>query len=266
MTTSYRFVRFIAIALGAACVLVGGTRRASAQDAEPTRVMVRAVAQDAKVIQDPVGGARIVVRERATGRVLAEGIQRGGSGSTEQIMQDPREQGEDIYDTEGAAGFLATFELDRPTEVQITAVGPLRYPQAMQRTSKTMVLVPGQKVLGDGVVLTLHGFIVDIQSPEEALVEKDSRSIPVRATVEMMCGCPTKPGGLWDADEIDVEAQLVSSGEVVRRVPMQYAGTSSTYEAKLHAPSAGAYTLRVTAADADNVNFGMYEKQVVVVD
>ena len=245
-------------------ILAGEAR--SQPDAVPTQVMVRAVAQDAKVIQDPVGGARITIRELATGRVLAEGLQRGGSGSTEKIMRSPHERGENIYDTEGAAGFLATLELARPTMVKITAEGPLRYPQAAKQASKTMLLVPGRDVVGDGVVLMLHGFIVDIQSPRGFRVPASSDSIHVRATVSMLCGCPTEPGGMWDANQIDIEARIVRQGEVTRRVPLHYAGASSTYEGAIPRPSAGQYELQVVAMDESRVNFGMDWQQIIADD
>jgi hypothetical protein len=58
----------------------------------------------------------------------------------------------------GTAGFLSTLMLDRPTVVEITAEGPLGPPQSIQRVSKTMLVIPGQDVLGDGVVLEIHDF------------------------------------------------------------------------------------------------------------
>lgn len=75
----------------------------SAQEAVPTRVVVRALSNDAKIIQDPVGGARITIRDAETGEVLAQGLQTGDSGSTDKIMRQPRERGATIYDVPGAA-------------------------------------------------------------------------------------------------------------------------------------------------------------------
>ena len=39
-----------------------------------TKVMIRAIARDAKVIGTHVGGARITVRDTATGEILAQWI------------------------------------------------------------------------------------------------------------------------------------------------------------------------------------------------
>ena len=137
--------------------------------AVPTTVTVRAVSRDAKVIGTGVGGARITIREVATGKVLAEGTQLGGTGQTPRIMTEPRPRYGTVYATEGAAAFVASIDLDRPTAVEITAEGPLKYPQATRRASKTILLVPGQHITGEGVLLEIHGFVIDIQ---EAAPEK----------------------------------------------------------------------------------------------
>ncbi len=167
---------FVALALGIAW---------AAPEGKPTRVMVHAVSRDAKLIGTHVGGARIVIREAATGRVLAEGVQQGGSGDTKRIMVEPHRRGAALYDTPDAAGFLATVTLDRPTVVEISAEGPLGHPQAMQRTSKTMLLVPGEDILGDGVVLEIHGFILQFLEPGEGARVKAGDAIPVRASMTM---------------------------------------------------------------------------------
>ncbi len=180
MMQKSRFVLATALVIG---VAAGGLPAAA--QAIPTKVMVRAVSRDAKVIQDPVGGARITIREVATGNVLAQGVQRGRSGNTELIMVQPRARGATVYDTPGTAGFLATLMLDRPTVVEITAEGPLGNPQATQRASKTLLLVPGQHVLGEGVLLEIHGFIVDLLAPVAGAEVRAGQPLPVRVKVTM---------------------------------------------------------------------------------
>ena len=115
-----------------------------------TRVMIRATSHDAKIIGTGVGGARISVFNALTGTLLARGMQEGGTGSTPNIVGEPRVRGHSVFDTEGAAGFLAELELNEPTQVRIEAEGPLGTPHAAQRVTRTMLLVPGQHVLGDG--------------------------------------------------------------------------------------------------------------------
>lgn len=151
----------------------------------PTRLIVRAVASDAKLIGDGVGGARITLRDAETGEVLARGVQKGSTGDADLQVKQPHERGATIYNTEGAAKFEATLELERPTQVEVTAEGPLGYPQALQKASKTVLLIPGRDVLGDGVVLTIHGFIVELLAPSEQAEVPPGEALLVQARVRM---------------------------------------------------------------------------------
>lgn len=253
--------RYIAAALaGLAVALVlalpGRVQAQSASTAVPTTVTVHVLSNDAKLLQDPVGGARVTIRHADTGRVLAEGLQEGDSGSTEQIMRQPYRRGEDLFTTPGAGQYTATLSLTEPTRVEVTAEAPLDYPQAMQSASKTLWLMPGQDIMGDGVVLTVHGFIVEVLRPSDTAV-RPGETLTVRSRVRMLCGCPTEPGGMWDANTYTITAQLMNDGEVVATAPMEFAGTTSEYESTVTVPSDGATAVRVLAMDADRVNFGM---------
>lgn len=232
----------------------------------PTRVVVRAVSNDAKLLQDPVGGAQITIRNADTGQVLARGTQRGNSGSTERIMRQPEARGDTLYATDGAAKYETTLVLRRPTQVVVEAEGPLAYPQALQRAEKTLLLVPGKDIDGDGITLTLHGFIVEVLSPET--YSSDADSLDVRARVRMLCGCPTEPGGLWDASRYTIRAQLITAdGAVVDESPLSFSGTTSEYEGTLPVPESRTSPLRirVLATDAARVNFGMAETDLSLV-
>lgn len=239
-------------------IVVSGTAHAQSS-ATPTTVVVRAVANDAKLLHDGVGGAQIVIRDATTGLVLAEGIQRGTSGSTDAIMRQPHERGAPIYATEGAAKFEATLSLREPTPVEITAEGPLNVPHAMQRARTSTVLVPGRDVTGNGITLRLYGFVVELLEPTD-LAPSPGETIEVRSRVRMMCGCPTEPGGLWDASRYDLRAQLLDGdGAVASETELSFTGTTSTYRGALLVPQ-DAETLRVVASDAERGNFGMVEK------
>jgi hypothetical protein len=257
-SSPFRFfvsVRYV-FPLGLLCLLaVLSVRPAAAQEPTPTQVVVRAVSNDAKLIQDPVGGAHITIENAETGAVLAEGRQTGDSGSTEAIMHQPHERGATIYDAPGAAKYDTTLALTEPTRVRITAKGPLDYPQAMQTASKTILLLPGEDVTGDGITLTLHGFIVEVLSPSPSDLSPGDE-VPVRARIRMMCGCPTEPGGLWDASRYDIQAQLLRNGTVVAERPLSFTGTTSEYAGSVSVPSGGATTVRVTASDPARGNVG----------
>lgn len=235
---------------------------APANVATPTTVIVRAVSNDAKLLQDPVGGARIVIRHAKTGDVLAEGVQRGNSGSTAKIMNEPHARGAEIYEAEGAAKFTAEIPLTEPTPVVVTAEGPLDHPDAMQRASASLMLIPGEDMSGDGLILTLHGFIVEMLTPS-ASADLSGEAVTVRSRVRLLCGCPTEPGGLWDASRYDMRAQILSSdGEVLSEAPMQFTGTTNEFEADVPMPDGStpeAETVRVLVSDAERVNFGVGE-------
>jgi hypothetical protein len=118
-------------------------------------------------------------------------------------------------------------------------------------------------VEGDGVVLELHGFTVEIQSPETAAATA-GRPLDVRARVTMLCGCPTEPGGMWDADRILITARIVQDGRVVAEAPLPFAGQTSTYGGTITPPAAGAYTLEVLAVDRVAANAGLATLDLVV--
>lgn len=221
----------------------------------PTKLLVRVVANDAKIIGSGVGGARIVIREVSTGKVLASGLQEGSTGNTRFIMVDPIERGGRVFDTPGAAGYTATLQLSDPTQVEIVVEGPLGTEQALQRASKTVLMLPGRDLEGEGVIVVLNGFTVEIQSPAEGVVA--GGELEVKARVTMLCGCPTEPGGLWDADHIEITARLVEDGRIIAEVPLTYAGERSTYRGTITLPSSAGAELQVIAVDVGRANTGM---------
>lgn len=231
-----------------------------AQETRTTQLMIRASSHDAKIIGTGVGGVRISVLDARTGSLLARGIQEGGTGSTPMLVQEPRMRGKSVYDTEGAAGFLAELELDEPTQVRIEAEGPLGTPHASQRVTKTMLLVPGHHVLGDGVILVLQGFTVELLEPLGDLTRAAGTELPIQARVTMLCGCPTEPGGIWDSNDYVIEARVVRDGTVLESAALAFSGETSIYEGRISVPAEQGLTLQVLAMDPGKGNFGMVER------
>ena len=256
-------VRYL-LSVIAVALFVFAPQLSAGPEGKETKIMIRAIARDAKVIGQHVGGARITVKDAATGEILAQGMQQAGTGDTDLIMKKPRTRGMTVYNTPDASGFLAVLHLDKPTVVEITAEGPLGSPQATQRASKTILLVPGEDVLGEGVLLEIHGFSVTGLAPAADAKLKAGSPFEVRATVTMACGCPTEPDGLWDARKIRVVARVLRQGKIETEVPMSYAGVQNTFHADVPVPEPGSVELQVIAMDPDNANFGM-TKQVVAV-
>lgn len=255
--TTFPSPRYFRAAVVAAFASALAPLALAAQDAVPTRVVVRVVSNDAKIIGSGVGGARVMIRDGLTGQILASGLQEGGTGDTEGILGPrPREGG--VFDTEGAAAFRATLDLTGPTMVTVEAEGPLQPDHALQHASTSMLLVPGHHVEGDGVILTLHGFSVEVvEAPATA---QAGSAVPVRAKVTMLCGCPTEPGGLWDADRYTLMLSLMQGDRVVAEGTLGYAGETSHYAGDVVVPAdlaPGDYSVRVVAVDGERGNAGM---------
>jgi hypothetical protein len=239
----------------------GSTREAEAQI--PTKVLVRVTANDAKILGSGVGGARVTIRDALTGQVLAQGVQEGSTGNTGLIM-GTRERGATVYETDGAAGFLAELALSHPTQVLITGEGPLDTPHAIQVASRSLLLIPGEDVLGEGVIVELLGFTVEVLSPADGTDLPAGEPVEVRGKVTMLCGCPTEPGGLWDADDYELLVQAVRGGEVVGSWPMEFAGETSHYVGTITLDRPGEVGLRLLAMDPGKANFGMATTMVRV--
>jgi hypothetical protein len=233
-------------------------------NAKETKIMIRAVARDAKVIGQHVGGARITVRDVTTGQVLAQGVQQAGTGDTDLIMNKPRTRGAAVYNTPDASGFVAVLRLERPTVVEVSAEGPLGNTQATQRTSKTLLVVPGEDILGEGILLEIHGFIVTPLSPLADTKVAVGAPLDVRATITMACGCPTEPGGIWDSNKFRVVARVVRNGHVEAEVPLHYAGQQNTFAGTVPIGAAGKTELDILALDPPNANFGIFRQDLNV--
>jgi hypothetical protein len=234
--------------------------------AVPTDVVVRVLSKDGKFIGSDMGGVRVTLRDAETGEVLAQGVTEGGSGETRRIMERPRRRGRALA-TEGAAAFRATLDLERPRRIEVSAYGPLVYPDAANRVTATQWVVPGRHIAaGDAWLLEMPGFFVQITPPPTAPfpLGPGGATIPITARVVMMCGCPTTPGGLWDASAYEIEGLLLRAGKVVARTPLVHTGKASEYAGAVVASEAGAYEAIAYAYDPRNGNTGVARAGVLV--
>ncbi|HEX5379307.1 MAG TPA: hypothetical protein VFW47_12065 [Phenylobacterium sp.] len=236
------------IALAAALALC-----ASAALAEPTHVMVRAQSLDAKFIGSQMGGVQVTLRDARTGKVLAKGLTRGGTGDTARIMRMPRERGAVIAGGD-TAGFDAVLDLKQPTLVKAEAFGPAGSPASAVQVSSSLWVIPGRDVAGDGWILTFPGLAIEPRATPGA-----DGSLRVEAKVTLMCGCPIEPGGLWDAAQYGVTAALLRGGRQVAQIPLAYAGRPSQFAADLPKVRPGRYVLRIVATDTRTPNAGVVE-------
>lgn len=231
---------------------------AAAASAEPTEITVRVLAQDSKFVGTSMGGMRIVLRDAHTGEILATGVTEGGTGNTKLIMHEDRGRRAELSD-DSAAKFTTTLDLDEPRLVEAEAYGPMGQPQAAVRVLSTQWMVPGRSLTGgDGWVLHLPGLVVDVLAPPAhvRLAEKTA-AVDLRANVVMMCGCPIEPGGLWDADKLEVKAIVKRNGKRVGETELAFAGETSQFAGKVPVDAPGNYEVIVFAHDPSNGNTGL---------
>jgi hypothetical protein len=217
------------------------------------------MSKDAKFVGSAVGGAQIVMRDAESGEVLAQGLTSGGTGNTPKIMTVPH-TGRDALSDADAAKFSVTLDLQRPRKVTVSATGPMNPKQAAMTVSSTQWVVPGKPVNGgDGWVLELRGFAVSLidEVPAEIKLGGATRKSPLKAKVTMMCGCPTEPGGLWDANKIQVAAIVERGGKSAPAIPLAYAGQPNTFAGQIEVEQAGDYVIDVYAYDPANGNTGV---------
>jgi hypothetical protein len=226
----------------------------------PTRFVAHVVTHDAKLIGTTVGGVRVTVREAATGRELVSGLHLGATGDTKRIMQDPRVRGDSLFAGRDGARFEATLPLAVPTLVDVIAEGPLGYPDQLVSSTKRLLLVPGRDLTGDGIVLEMHGYVLDILAPDTTTAVPSGSD--VKARVRMLCSCPTEPTGMWRVEQL--HARLWQGNAIVGEVPLAYAGEPSTWSARLPRVAAGRYTLEVVAASPKSATFGVVRRTLTV--
>ena len=228
---------------------------------QPTTVLVRVVAQGAMVLGREVGGARVTITDVETGQILATGLQQGEAGDQNHIMRTPRMMEEPIYSSRPSASFTARMELHKPTLVEIAAEGPLAYPASLQKASKRLLLIPGQDLMHDGIVLHISGYIVQIErpTPQEALIAKDD--VTLRASVRTLSGSLVRPHGDWDSRKIRIYGEVVIGDRTIERLQMFYDEGSRTFEAPFFVPPShtvsDGISLRVIATDLSTGNAGM---------
>lgn len=224
--------------------------------AEPTSITVRVLSKDAKFIGTSMGGMRVTLRDVQTGAILATGVTKGGTGDTKRLMHEGAGRRAQMSDA-SAAKFEATLDLDEPRLIEAEAYGPLAQPQAAHRVVSSQWIIPGRSLSGgDGWVLELPGFVVDVLAPPAHIKLAGASTVDVRANVVMMCGCPIEPKGLWDAEKFEVQAIVSRDGQQVSRLPLRYAGETSQFAGSIAVDAPGTYDVLVYAYDPGNGNTG----------
>ena len=212
-----------------------------------------------------MGGALIIIRNQDTDEILASGTTKGTTGNTKTIMNDLITRGKTISN-DASAKFITTVNIEEPILVEISAFGPMAQRQSANKVSITQWIIPGKHIIdGDALVLEMPGFIVDISSPP-AHVKFGGvpQIVNIRANVTMMCGCPIKPNGIWDANKFDISAILKKDGTKLEEIKLLYAGETSQFSTSYTALEPGTYEVFVYAFDVSNGNTGLDRTTFVI--
>lgn len=224
-------------------------------------VVVRAVAKDAKFIGSSMGGAFVTIEEIKTGKTLAKGVTEGSTGNTDKLVREPKQRYGQLS-TPDAAKFEVSLNLEDPTFVRISATAPVAQKQSQVTSSTELWLIPGKDITGDGVMLEIPGFAIDILQPQAHEVNGND-VISITANAVMMCGCPTSPDGVWDSSEMEFMAIIEKGGTEVDRSEMSYTGKTSTFETSFRPEEEGAYQITVYGFDPRTGNTGLDRTTVI---
>jgi hypothetical protein len=153
-------------------------------EAVQTKLVVRAKSKDAKFVGTKMGGARVVVTDTETGKVLAEGLTTGGTGNTQKIMIQPKSRFGEI--AEGAAKFETSIDINEPTLITVDVEAPYIYKDNMIKSSTQIWMIPGRDIVGDGLVVEVPGFSINAAVPGKVKLVNGKAVIPVRARIVMI--------------------------------------------------------------------------------
>jgi hypothetical protein len=183
-------------------------------------------------------------------------------------MKVAKSRGASITDPQ-TAGFLASIDIDEPTFISIEMISPLNNKQAQAAISTELWLIPGKHILGDGIILEVPGFIIDILKPRThqyiPLNTIKGKPFQFQANIVMMCGCVIEKGGVWNSDEIEVKGILKKDGKYIKEVTLSLISTN-LFEGSDMLNTPGNYELTLYAyheksgnTGVDKVNYVVYE-------
>lgn len=230
---------------------------ATAAQADPTVVEVRAIARGAKFLGGYQASVGVTLTDADTGEVLARGLTAGTTGDTRRIMS--RGQGsEGRMATADSAVFRTTLDLDRPRRVTLSATGPLSQPQAITTVTSTQWVLPGRDLTaGDGWLVEMPGLIVDVATPTAYQQVSAGTSVPLRAGVTMLCGCALSENGPWRAADTEVEAWVTRDGAAPRRIAMTFDPQAAHFGAVIPDVQPGLYEVEIRAWTGPTNNAGI---------
>jgi len=230
---------------------LAGLMLSTAALATETQIMIRAKAVDAKFIGSSVGGVKVVVEDAETNEILDTGWIQGGTGSTDTIIKNPITRGQ-MISNDKTAGFIANVDINSPRLLRFKLIAPYGYRQALQEATVTSWVIPGKDILGDGIILTMSGFIVDAWT---RVLEGGKVEIYTKAA--LLCGCPIYPDGPWDPKNYEASAIIMKDGVNVTEIKLDFTGPIGLFSGNTTIKESGHFKAIVTLFDKDTGNVGV---------
>lgn len=226
--------------------------------ATETSVMVRAKSVDAKYIGTSVGGVKVIVEDAETNEILDQGWISGGTGNSDILIKNPISRGQALTD-KSTAGFLAKVDIDSPRLLRFKLIGPYGFRQSLQEATVTSWVIPGKDILGEGITLSMPGFIVDAWTK----VSKDGH-VDIYTDASMLCGCPIHPDGPWDPSNYEATAILMHNETNVGEVTLDFTGSVGIFSGKTTLSQPGQYQAIVYLFDKKTGNVGVDRTMFVI--
>ncbi len=238
--------------------------------AREMKITVRVQANGGKFLGDDIGGALVTIRDGQTGEILASGVTRGDSGTLVSdsspdasqraiVTPGPPPAVHWLLASKTTSRFDATLPLERPTLLEVSAFGAVGGLQAAHRVTSAQWVVPGQQLTsGPGFVVEIPGLLLQVLEPPTHLsLPSLPATVPLRANVTMVCGCPIATGEPWIPGDFEVFAEIRRAGtKKSLRVPLAFAGQTSLFTGSHEVREAGFYEATFTAIQKSTGNTG----------
>lgn len=234
--------------------------------AKETDFIITVKSNDAKFIGTAAGGAHIMIRNRLTGDLIADGTTYGNTGDTALLMAEETKRDATLI-SDGSARFQFSLEFWEPLPVTITATAPMGQEQSKVSISQDMILIPGKDyTAGNGILLEIPGLSVNVSSPQPNSSFDHNPEVPVtlEANIMHLCGCKIEEDSPWPPARYLVEAHIYKEGLYIASFEMPYANEPGIYSQNIKIPLPGIYKLVVTAFDPVTKESGMDSTTVVL--
>ncbi|HWQ20959.1 MAG TPA: hypothetical protein VN455_14355 [Methanotrichaceae archaeon] len=233
-----------------------------------TKILARVQARGGKYLGDDIGGAWVTVRNSQTGELLASGVTSGDSGEISDtyvqnasnraiITPGNPDQVHWVVASPATSRFSADLVLDHPALLEISAFGAIGGLQTAHRVVATQWAVPGNDI---NVGIEIPGLLVQVVEPATHLeIPEVGTTVPLRANVAMMCGCPINKGMLWVPSDFNVSARIRNMGSgIVHLVPLEFStsGQPGLFEGSYKVTDPGFYEATILAVQRSTGNAG----------